>query len=67
MNNIISYLSGKKTYILGASGILVIILYYFKVIPADLGNTILGLLGFGGIITLRSAVTGLGNKKSASR
>lgn len=50
-------LSGYKTYILGALGLITIGLYFFGVINLDTANLLTGLFGFGGLITLRSAVS----------
>lgn len=50
----IEFLQGKKTYILGCVGLVVIGLYYFGYIPAEVANPILAAVGFGGLITLKA-------------
>lgn len=52
----ISFLSGKKTYILGFLGLLTIGGYFLGFESIDTANMLLGLFGFGGIISLRAAV-----------
>ena len=51
------FLDGKKTYILGTVGILTVAGYLFGWIDGNVANTILSLCGFGGLITLRSAIS----------
>lgn len=50
-------LAGSKTYIMAAGGAVVTILYAFGLISTDLWTTLMGLLGFGGLAALRSAMT----------
>ena len=56
MKKILNYLQGKKTYIVGLAIAVVVALNHLAVIDAQTGNIILGLLGAGGLITLRAAV-----------
>lgn len=51
-----NFLSGKKTYILGALGLLTIGGYLAGLISVDTANILLPIFGFGGLITLRAAV-----------
>ena len=51
-----NYLSGKKTYILAVAALLTIGASFFGFIDADSANTLLAVFGFGGLITLRSAL-----------
>ena len=53
IKKVVAYLEGKKTYAIGAVAILVIVANLGGVLEAELANTLLGLLGFGGLITLR--------------
>lgn len=57
MGKVITFLSGKKTYIMGAGGLLVVGLWMGGVISDDIATQALAALGFGGIITLRAAVS----------
>ena len=59
----INFLQGSKTYIFAGLGILVVIVKLLGWIDAGSANTILTILGFGSIITLRSAVAGISNGK----
>lgn len=52
----ISFLQGKKTYILAGLGVLVLVLGQFGVIDSASVSAILPYLGFGSILTLRAAV-----------
>tara|TARA_R110000787_G_scaffold97288_1_gene200897 strand:+ start:73 stop:291 length:219 start_codon:yes stop_codon:yes gene_type:complete len=54
--NIRTFLSGKKTYLTGAIAAVVMGLSMYGVIPAGTADQILVVLGFGGLVTLRSAV-----------
>lgn len=56
MSNLAQLLSGKKTYIIGVAAIVTIAGYLFGVVDAETANTLLGLLGFGGLITLRAGL-----------
>ena len=57
----ITFLEGKKTYILATFGILTVVAYSFHVVDANTANTLLTLFGFGGLITLRAAVANVNN------
>ena len=49
-------LTGYKTYIIGALGLITVALYVFQVIDVTTANAIEGFLGFGSVISLRAAV-----------
>jgi len=51
-----NFLSGKRTYILAAAALLTIAGNLLGYVDADTANTLLAILGFGGLITLRAAV-----------
>lgn len=51
-----NFLSGKKTYILGACGLLTIGAYFLGLLNLDTANMLLGLFGFGGMISLRASI-----------
>jgi len=55
MNKHIGMLAGKKTYLLGGLGLIVVGLWIFGVIDEQLAGKALTALGFGGVITLRAA------------
>jgi hypothetical protein len=55
----LNFLTGYRTYLLGAAGIITIILYSVGVVSADSANVLLGIFGFGGFMTLRSSVGSL--------
>ena len=50
-------LSGYRTYIQAGLGVAIIVAMILGYVSADVGVTILGLLGFGSIAALRSAVS----------
>ena len=50
-------LQGKKTYLVAAAALGVTGAYILGFIGVDTANTILTLLGFGGLITLRAGIT----------
>ena len=52
----LEFLSGKKTYIVGALGMGVTGLWMFGMISADQATQALTALGFGGAMTLRAAI-----------
>lgn len=54
-----NFLAGYRTYLLGAAGLVTIVLFMLKVIDADVANILLGIEGFGSIITLRAALKSL--------
>lgn len=56
MDAMLTFLSGKKTYFMSGLGLLVIALWIFGVIDEVIAGKALAALGFGGAITLRSAV-----------
>lgn len=56
MDSVMNFLSGKKTYLMSGAGLLVIGLWIFGVIDQAIAEKALVALGFGGAITLRSAV-----------
>jgi hypothetical protein len=49
-------LDGYKTYLLSLVGGIVTVLYFLDVIEWQTYEGLLGLLGFSGLVTLRSAV-----------
>jgi len=51
-----SFLDGKKTYILGIAALVTVFGYHFGIVDANLANELLTLFGFGGLITLRAAI-----------
>lgn len=51
-----TFLSGKKTYILGACGLITIGAYFLGFLNLDTANMLLGLFGFGSIVSLRAAL-----------
>lgn len=53
----LTWLSGKKTYLMGAAGLAVIALWMLGYVGADTAEKALIALGFGGAITLRAAIT----------
>lgn len=55
MNQIMEFLSGKKTYIVSAMGLIVVGLWIFGVIDEAMAGKALTALGFGSAITLRAA------------
>ncbi|BFU90140.1 MAG: hypothetical protein NTAFB01_13270 [Nitrospira sp.] len=57
MLGVLSFLSGKKTYIVSALALGVIGLWLFGVIDQEAAEKMLTTLGVSGIITLRAAVT----------
>lgn len=56
MDAILNFLSGKKTYLMSALGLVVIGLWLFGVIDQAIAEKALVALGFGGAISLRAAV-----------
>lgn len=52
----IVYLRGKKTYIVGATGVLVVFLNVSGYLGAEETRQILTVLGFTGLVTLRMGV-----------
>lgn len=56
MDTVLNFLSGKKTYLVNAIGLLVLGLWIFQVIDTDVAMKALIALGLGGQISLRSAV-----------
>ncbi len=52
-----SFIEGKKTYIIGTTGCVVAFAWLFGFIPDDVAIPLLNLCGFGGLVTLRSAIT----------
>jgi hypothetical protein len=52
----LDFLKGKKTYILAAAGGVIIFGYILGWIDSTVANVLLGLLGFGGLATLRAAI-----------
>lgn len=61
MTKIISFLEGKKTYIMGTLGILTVVAYLLHFVDANTADTLLTVFGFGGLITLRSAIANVDN------
>lgn len=57
MTNLIAFLDGKKTYILAFLALVTIGLFMGGVIDRELAENLLLAFGFGGVITLRAAVS----------
>ena len=57
---IITFLRGRKTYIVGAMGVTSVALYGIGVIDYETMVAILGALGFTGLATLRDSISRLG-------
>ncbi|HNP80147.1 MAG TPA: hypothetical protein PKN47_01690 [Nitrospira sp.] len=55
MDQIISFLQGKRTYLISGCGLLVVAAWIFGVIDEVVASKALAALGFGGVITLRAA------------
>ena len=55
-------LEGYKTYIVGSLGITVVALHVIGVVDYETTVTILQALGFGGLLTLRDAISKQGSK-----
>lgn len=51
-----NFLSGYRTYILGAAALITIGLALFHIVDANTANILLSIFGFGGLITLRAAI-----------
>lgn len=49
-------LNDKKTYIIAGAGIVIELLRFFGVLDDETANRLQGVLGFGGLMTLRQAV-----------
>lgn len=52
MNQIISFLQGKRTYLISGCGLLVVAAWIFGLIDDQIAGKALTALGFGGVITL---------------
>lgn len=52
----ISFLKGKRTYITAALGGIVLVAQLLGYIPAELADKLYILLGFTGMVTLRSSI-----------
>lgn len=55
MNTFLEAIAGKKTYFLSGLGLIVVGLWIFGLIDELVAGKALAALGFGGVITLRSA------------
>ncbi|MBA60034.1 MAG: hypothetical protein CMQ40_12800 [Gammaproteobacteria bacterium] len=53
----INWLKGKKTYLVAAGAAVVVFVHAMGWLSADQSNTVLGLLGAGGIAALRAGVS----------
>lgn len=51
-----TFLQGYKTYILAGLALVVLTLGHFAILSVDAVNAILPFLGFGAVLTLRSAL-----------
>lgn len=56
MDTILNLLSGKKTYLTGGLGLIVLGLFLFGVIDQPVAEKALVALGLAGMITLRTAI-----------
>jgi hypothetical protein len=64
--DILTFLKGKKTYILVACGLAVAAAHHLGVLDEDTANSALTLLGIGTVATLRAGISSLlGNKDAA--
>lgn len=57
-SSMLTFLKGKRTYILATLGLITIGANWLGFIDLSSANLLLGMFGFGGLITLRSAVQG---------
>jgi hypothetical protein len=55
--NVLAFLNGKKTYITATLALLVVGLWSFQIVDDGMATQALVALGFGGMITLRHAMT----------
>jgi len=53
----IQFLKGKKTYLVAGLGALVTFAYYMGWISQEIYMALLGVLGFSGMATMRSAIS----------
>lgn len=60
MGKILEMLSGKKTYLLGTAGTIVIGLWMFGMIDTETAEQVLGFLGFGAAVALRAGIAKIG-------
>ena len=56
MKKATNFLDGKKTYILGTIALIIIGANLFGLISNEVANTFLGVIGFGGLVTLRAGI-----------
>lgn len=54
MEKLFTLLEGKKTYICAVTGSLIVLLKLLNVLDDAIANTLLGLLGFGGLAALHA-------------
>lgn len=59
----IDFLNGYKTYLFVALAAVVFVLQLLGVVPPDVAQAAYGVLGFGGILGLRSAVAAIAAKQ----
>jgi len=57
LSNMKDFLRGKKTYIIAACVAVIAAAQYLGFVPADVAATLYGLLGAGGLATLRAGVS----------
>ena len=57
MSKLITILQGKKTYIVAVCIGIIAALQFLSIIPAEVAATLYGLLGAGGLATLRAGVS----------
>lgn len=57
MGKIIEFFSGKKTYLVGLAIGVVVVAQYNGLIDGNTAEMLYGLLGAGGVITIRGAIT----------
>lgn len=53
--HLVEWLAGRKTYLMGGLGLVVVGLWIFGVIDDQVASKALTALGFGGVISLRAA------------
>lgn len=64
MSNIIKGLEGYRTYFIGTVGVLVALAWGLGYLPPDAAQSILGILGFGGMLTVRAAIANAVNQEA---
>lgn len=55
MTQLMSFFEGKKTFLCAVAGAVVSVLYLFGILDEKVATTLLGLLGFGSVASLRAS------------